>query len=741
MDTEWDYVREIWAYIIGEEDVAAGMVAKFDMVAADFDCDHPVVHMCGGMPLALVCMFSALAKEQEQQGLHVKKASDVQDRIWEKVKRNGIQNTPGFEPLVESLQLGYIHLPHHMLKTCLLYCCIYPEGREIERGHLMRRWTAERFVCKEEIAKGYFEELVNRGLIPFVKKRYSENYGKYRVHPVMRNFLRCKLREDNFITCSSDIPASYACRIRLLCIDEDPMSDSGSVTDDGPMSEIDWSHIRSLVVFGSARRARLGQLKCLRVLDLQFNEGLENDDLKDMCGLFRVRHLFGLRGRFISEIPPEIRGLQHLETLEVRGTRITGLPVEIGKLQHLKNLDLKQNEYLKEVPRVIRDLQHLENLSLNTTGITELPREIITRLPQLRSLDVSRNPKITELPSEIWNLQHLRTLNLGNTQITQLPREVANLQNLETLNLNRTRIRKLPREIGKLQHLESLNLYLSLVRKIPMEMEGLNKLKSLVTDGFNALPWEAAKLSRLLGLPEGLCQIWKNSDVVSSLAGEILHLKFTQLLGLTIGTKQMRIPRWIKDHFSDLGTLDIRVCKLEEDGLKILREMPNLQILDLYFEVVPREPVAIRGGGFPRLMRLTIDSRVPRVFFQEGAMPMLEWLVIVFQFYAGPPNRDPVGINHLTELSIVQIRCEKECYSADAPCISATIDVLREEAWEHRNDVLFSVTGYRSGTYAANKNSADILEEVNDACSSETGEFERGGEQQQGEMEEERSQA
>ena len=88
-------------------------------------------------------------------------------------------------------------------------------------------------------------------------------------------------------------------------------------------------------------------------------------------------------------------------------------------------------------------------------------------------------------------------------------------------------------------------------------------------------------------------------------------------MGLTIGMKQMRIPWWIKDHFNDLGTLDIRVCKLEEDGLKILREMSNLKVLVLYFEVVPREPVAIRGGGFPRLMKLTIYSRVPRVFFQE----------------------------------------------------------------------------------------------------------------------------
>lgn len=104
---------------------------------------------------------------------------------------------------------------------------------------------------------------------------------------------------------------------------------------------------------------------------------------------------------------------------------------------------------------------------------------------------------------------------------------VANLQNLESLNLKGTSITKLPSEIGKLQHLESLNLFFSLVKRIPREIEGLKKLKSLVTDGVTVLAWEAAKLSGLLGLPEGVCQIWKNSDVVSSLAGEILHLRFT----------------------------------------------------------------------------------------------------------------------------------------------------------------------------------------------------------------------
>ena len=137
--------------------------------------DHPIVEMCAGMPSAGACMMSVLAKEQEhqeQQGQCVLSTrDDVRDRIFEQVTRNGIQNTPGFEPLVESLELGYNDLPHHMLKTCLLYCSIYPQGYDFYRDDLVRRWIAEGFAGKEEAAEDYFDELVSRGFLEKKKLR------------------------------------------------------------------------------------------------------------------------------------------------------------------------------------------------------------------------------------------------------------------------------------------------------------------------------------------------------------------------------------------------------------------------------------------------------------------------------------------------------------------------------------------------------------------------------------------
>ena len=693
-------------------DMYAGMVGE------DFGRYHPIVTMCRGMPLAFACMFSALTKErerQEQQRLCIE-TRDLQGRIEEQVTRYGIQNTPGFEPLVESFDLSYKDLPHHMLKTCLLYCSIYPEDPIAKkriypedhgfiRDDLVRRWIEQGFVCKEEVAKDYFDELVRRGF--FIGRPLS-------LYPMMRNYLRCKLREHNFITCTSDIPCSPVSR---LCIDHSPAS-SDPVD---PLSGIDdWHHVRSLVVLEDAEKIPYKHLQQLRVLDARNNSGvLENQHLKDMCGLHRLRHLLVSGGEGITEIPTEVARLQYLETLEVSRTKIIRLPAEIGDLKQLKTVDVSWNKELTELPREMGNLKYtLETLCVGRSYIREQAWEIIRTLKKLKTLDVSYNPElsgiprdigelqqlknlvvshnlgITELPKEIGKLQHLEKLNLSRTSITELPREIGNLQRLQILNLaGVSTITKLPRDIGKLQNLEALDLEDTNVRKIPREIGGLKKLKNLYT-GVGTLPFEAGQLSKLEGLPRCVRQAWKNSDLVSTLAGEILSFRLTGWIGdggLIVGTKHMHIPQWIKEHFNNIATLDIRICKLEEQDLEILREMPYLHSLDLRFEGVLRKPVVISSGGFTRLVGLTVDSRVPRITFQEGAMPSLDWLVFEFQFYGGPPNTDPpMGIKHLVSLRDVRFQCS-EWYRGDSPCISAIIDVVRKEAREHPNRIRLDV--------------------------------------------------
>jgi len=753
MHPKW-YGEEGWVYKIGEENIVSLMIAmKADLVMDGFDEKHPIVRMCGGTPLAVGCMLSAVTHEREkqaQQGVHAK-ACDVQDEIEKHIWENGIQNTPGFEPLVESLQLGFDDLPHHMLKTCLLYCSVYPDGHLFEKDNLVRRLICEGFVYNEEKAKSYFKELVNRRLI----LRVSERQRVPRMHPMMRSFLRWKSREANFVICSSEITSSYnnTCRIRRLYIDNSPCKSRDAAAED-PLSALDWSRIRSLVVFEGIERVPFEKLEGVRVLDLCRIKSLMDHHLKDICGLVRLRHLLGLNiGDAISELPPEIVRLKCLETFQVSGSGSEAVPVFIGSLQQVKTMEvggltIKQvpsetvvesfgpcGEGFARLPGFIGNLQQLKTLDMHSSSIRELPNEMwsmqqlktidmsdtwIKELPkeigglqQLKTLDISHT-KIESLPKEIGGLQQLKTLDMSHTQIKLLPKEIGELQQLETLDISFTWIIELPREfvelqqlktldisntqmmvvpkeIWKLAHLKHLRMVFTIVKKIPREIGGLKELKTFkFSNRIVALPLEVCAL---VELPECIHQALNKNGLVSKLAGEMLSFQVSG--GLVVGAKQMHIPTWIKEHFNDIVLLDIRICKLEEQGLKILREMPHLRDLTLRFEVVPREPLVISNEGFAMLTSLTVDSRVPRLTFLEGAMSMLQELTFQFQFYSGPPNNDPVGINHLWSLLEINFTCNKDWYEGGhSPCILPIIEVVKKEALELPSLHTFEVCGF-----------------------------------------------
>ncbi|XP_071676766.1 uncharacterized protein [Lolium perenne] len=333
------------------------------------------------------------------------------------------------------------------------------------------------------------------------------------------------------------------------------------------------------------KRVPLEKLEGVRVLDLCV-ESVVDQHLKDICGLVRLRHLLGLSGARISVIPPEIVRLQCLETLQASNIPLPGL---IGKLQQLKTLEV------------------------SGTAVTELPREI-RALQQLQTLRI-RSTYISELPKEIEELQQLIILDIGNTRITMLPKDIRKLQQLMILDIGDTPITVLPKEIGKLQHLEHLLMMDTNVEKIPREIGGLKDLKSFeVGKSITVLPLEVCTL---VELPDCIHQVLKQSDLLSELAREMLSFQKSSSIGLQgglfVGAKQMHIPPWIKDHFNDIVVLDIRICKLAEQGLKILREMPGLEELTLRFEVVPKDPVVISDEGFRMLTSLTVDSRMPRM--------------------------------------------------------------------------------------------------------------------------------
>ncbi|KAK8448249.1 hypothetical protein SEVIR_8G249700v4 [Setaria viridis] len=690
--------------------------------------NYEIPGMCGGAPfdycpLAVICLSSAWAAERQHHREFNTWARHILD--------DGFLSTPSLKPLVQSLCLGFDDLPVQ-LRTCLLYCTIYPRRYRFDKGCMVRKWIAEGFVSQVEVAEAYFDKLFSRNLL-------QRHEGEYAVHPIMRAFLVWKAKEDNFIAYDGNQRKGVIRRLSLSTDDED-------VLDEDVLS-----HTRSLVVCGQDEDeldVPFKAIKKLRVLEIYRSDCAQNGDMVDICGLIWLKYLVINSCYQITELPREIGRLQNLETLYVAGTGISKLPTEIGKLQHLETLDVSDTEvteltwieklqYLKtldvsgtqvtELPREIKNLERLETLDVSCTEVAELPREI-KNLERLETLDVHCT-EVAELPREIKNLERLETLDVSHTKVTELPRWIEKLQSLKTLDVSSTKVTELPREIKNLERLETLDISETLVRELPKEIGQLQHLRTLDIRGTNVRELSCSKdtnpllrvvvnMDKLMS-PLGVISSSGAEEVISSsseancrddlsililfnhfgLRCEVLPVRMLRVAG-----RHMKVPQWVKQDLCNVCSLDIRIYKLVHEDLEFLKmQMPNLQALQLRFEVLPREPVAITDGGFSKLETFYVDCRLPRVItFGEGAMPKLKHLE--FKFYTGTASQDYyMGIKHLDSLEKVVFRCS-EYNRSDSPGIRETIDVLINEAAEHPNKITLWVNKmerkvFRSGEF------------------------------------------
>ncbi|RCV39622.1 hypothetical protein SETIT_8G238800v2 [Setaria italica] len=678
---------------------------KFGRAKALSTNNYEIPGMCGGAPfdvcpLAVICLSSAWAAERQHHREFNTWARHILD--------DGFLSTPSLKPLVQSLCLGFDDLPVQ-LRTCLLYCTIYPRRYRFDKGCMVRKWIAEGFVSQVEAAEAYFDKLFSRNLL-------QRHMGMHAVHPIMRAFLVCKAKEDNFIAYDGNQRKGVIRRLSLSTDDED-------VLDEDVLS-----HTRSLVVCGhdeDVLDVPFKAIKKLRVLEIYRSDCAQNGDMVDICGLIWLKCLVIKSCYQITELPREIGRLQNLETLDVAGTGISKLPTEIGKLQHLETLNVCGTE-VTELPTSMEKLQSLKTLDVSDTEVTELTW--IEKLQYLKTLDVS-GTQVAELPREIKNLERLETLDVSRTKVTELPRWIEKLQSLKTLDVSSTKVTKLPLEIKNLERLETLDISETLVRELPKEIGQLQHLRTLDIRGTNVRELSCSKdtnpllrvvlnMHKLMS-PLGVISSSGAEEVISSsseancrddlsililfnhfgLRCEVLPVRMLRVAG-----RHMKVPQWVKQDLCNVCSLDIRIYKLVHEDLKFLKmHMPNLQALQLRFEVLPQEPVAITDGGFSKLETFYVDCRLPRVItFGEGAMPKLKHLE--FKFYTGTASQDYyMGIKHLDSLEEVVFR-SSEYYTSDSPGICEAIDVLRNEAAEHPNKITLWVNKmeckvFRSGEF------------------------------------------
>ncbi|RCV19623.1 hypothetical protein SETIT_3G400800v2 [Setaria italica] len=386
-----------------------------------------IVKKCGGLPLAIITISSLLANQ-----------SNKLKENWDYVRNSlGSNFEPSLEGMRQILSLSYTNLPYH-LKACMLYLGIYPEDYTINKNDLARQWVAEGFIYKasatdpEDIAKNYFNDLVNRSMIQPADTDYNGEVISCKVHDMVLDLILHKSREENFVTVIDDIQdmTGHKDKIRRLSFNQD------SVIDSRFMGSVQLSQTRTLARFGSSSRLPpFLQFKHLRVLIIETSRAIGPSPLLDfdrICHLFQLRCLKIVAEDYDAVLPSKIGDLQQLETFEVQldykflqGRKSLKLPSDIVHLSRLLHLIVPVRTILPDGIGNMRSLHtvHRFNLANSLHSIKSL-RE----LTNLTDLEIGFagsiiDHEVVERGREVLHICFEKLCNLKYLKVNIFPSE------------------------------------------------------------------------------------------------------------------------------------------------------------------------------------------------------------------------------------------------------------------------------------------------------------------------------
>ncbi|KAM0882888.1 hypothetical protein ACQ4PT_031994 [Festuca glaucescens] len=499
---------------------------------------------CGGLPLAIVTIAGLLASTE---------ARSLNE--WESIKKalGAMSATkPTLEEMRGILNLSYMHLPVY-LRPCLLYLGMYPEDREIWRDDLVKQWIGEGFICSMpgvdlyDVAESYFNDLINRSLIQPERTEYGEVLS-CRLHGMMLDLILSKCIEDNFISVAynyDDVERlnSFKHKIRRLSLKSCAESETLSTS---------MSQVRSCALFGVLRYTPpLSDFKYLQMLLFDFPFGWDATvDLTAIAHLFLLRYLKVLALTAGIALPTEIKGLVHLETLELDCHRTQSFPSDITHLVNLFHLILPDGTML---PKGIQNMKLVR--TLHCSGMSEGSLEDIkglSELTNLKELELSTPygqcltvEGVDTLISSIGLVRDLKHLMLDcDSECDGYERLSDSLSDpppcLEYLDLETWKLSRVPRWIGELSCLRFLHLFV--LHLSSDEVCVLGELPSLISAMLHVSEVSKNKVVVGAGLFPLLEVFWfqSNEDVSTYLSFEAGAMPKLQKLKLGFGWQEWR---------------------------------------------------------------------------------------------------------------------------------------------------------------------------------------------------------
>ncbi|KAE8725209.1 CC-NBS-LRR class disease resistance protein [Hibiscus syriacus] len=553
------------------------------------DLGEEMVERCAGLPLAIVVLGGILVTKDSVNE-------------WEKVAENVIPYLKrgkghGVE---EVLALSYDDLPYY-LRSCFLYLSNFPEDFEIQVDRLIQLWVAEGIVLSEEedgnegsitedLAERYLLELVERCMVQVRERDVATLKIKtVQMHDLMRNLCLSKAKQENFLCAvdqSNECSISTVRRIHRV-----------SATDVFRIQRIKSPNLRSLVFFSeySYDFEFWKQMKEFRKpvprKMLDYLEKLEDSDengcLYISIAIFLLLFVVlpGLNELFTYMI--NTFKLLRVFTYEGKADSSLGgckLSSDIGNLVHLRFLSLRGLEFLC-LPSSLGNLRCLQTLDLRIDNVVFVPN-VIWRMEQLRHLYLPMKFKVIR-KLKLGTLRNLQTLVNFSTKDCYL-KDLIIMTNLKEL------------EIRGAFEIEDFNA------------EDLHK---------NAPIIQSKYLHSL--------SIFNNIGRIDPKHLNHLLSSCVSICKLSLDVEIKELPQY--DHLSpNLAYIKLRKCKIGEDPMPTLENLPNLRVLELHLDAFTGNVMFCSAQGFSKLESLSLEylRHLAEWKVEEGAMRCLRQLQI-----------------------------------------------------------------------------------------------------------------
>ncbi|ESQ47323.1 hypothetical protein EUTSA_v10028114mg, partial [Eutrema salsugineum] len=327
----WDEAWELFRNTVGE-----ATLKRHEEIA---ELAREIAKKCCGLPLALNVIGRAMAYKE---GVHEwRYALEVLNLSSHKFK--GMD-----DKILPILKFSYDDLKDQNVRSCFLYCSLFPEDYEIEKERLIEYWIGEGFING------------NRG------EDGSNNQGHAIIGSLVRAHLLMDVDRDAYL--AEKVKMHDVLREMALWIgkeEETVCVKSGAKLRHIPNDIINWKVARRISLMSNQIEEISCSPKCPNLSTLF----LGDNKLKVISGEF-FRFMPALAVLDLSQnydlcaLPEEICSLSSLQYLNLSSTRIESLPVGLKGLRKLISLDLESTRKLRSIGGIGTSLPNLQVLKL-----------------------------------------------------------------------------------------------------------------------------------------------------------------------------------------------------------------------------------------------------------------------------------------------------------------------------------------------------------------------------------------